>query len=59
MDKPREGIAKKKLIRRIIMGVVALAVIGSASYVLGNLTPVAPTFQLDQCFSHFFVSLLR
>ena len=29
MDKPREGIAKNKLIRRIIMGVVALAAIGS------------------------------
>ena len=28
MDKPREGIAEKKLIRPIIMGVAALAAIG-------------------------------
>ncbi len=45
MDKPREGIAKKKLIRRIIMGVVALGVIGSTTYVLGNLKPAAPTVE--------------
>ena len=45
MDKPREGIAKKKLIRRIIMGVLALTGIGSASYVLGNLKPAAPTVE--------------
>jgi len=45
MDKPREGIAKKKMIRRIIMGVVGLAAIGSATYMLGNLKPAAPTVE--------------
>jgi len=45
MDKPREGIAKKKMIRRIIMGVVGIAAIGSATYMLGNLKPAAPTVE--------------
>lgn len=42
MDKPREGIAKQKMIKRIILGVVALAAVGSTTYVLGNLKPAAP-----------------
>ena len=45
MDKPREGVAKQKMIRRIIVGVIALGVIGSATYVLGNLKPAAPTVE--------------
>jgi len=45
MDKPREGIAKQKMIKRIILGVVALGVIGSTTYVLGNLKPAAPTVE--------------
>jgi len=45
MDKPREGIARQKMIKRIILGVVALGVIGSATYVLGNLKPAAPTVE--------------
>jgi len=45
MDKPREGIARQKMIKRIILGVVALGVIGSTTYVLGNLKPAAPTVE--------------
>ncbi|MBY0506583.1 MAG: HlyD family efflux transporter periplasmic adaptor subunit [Bryobacteraceae bacterium] len=45
MDKPREGIAKQKMIKRTILGVVALGVVGSMSYVLGNLKPAAPTVE--------------
>lgn len=49
MDKPREGIAKKKLIRRIIMGVVAVAAIGSASYVRGNRNRLPPRWRRQRC----------
>ncbi len=45
MDKPREGIAKKKLVRRIILSVLGLGVIGSTTYVLGKLEPAAPTVE--------------
>ena len=45
MDKPREGIAKQKMIRRIIFGVIGLGLIGSTTYVLGKLEPAAPTVE--------------
>jgi HlyD family secretion protein len=45
MDKPREGIAKQKMIRRIIFGVIGLGLIGSTTYVLGKLEPAAPSVE--------------
>jgi HlyD family secretion protein len=45
MDKPREGVARKKLIQRIVIGVVLLAAAGSATYMLGKLKPAAPTVE--------------
>lgn len=45
MDKPREGVARKKLIQRILIGAVLLGLIGSATYMLGKLKPAAPTVE--------------
>jgi HlyD family secretion protein len=42
MDIPRKSAAKKRLIRRIVISVVGLAVIGVISVLLGRLKPAAP-----------------
>ena len=46
MDKPREGVARKKLVKRIIWAVVALVALGGATYGLGKLKPAAPTVEM-------------
>ncbi|MBI2689732.1 MAG: HlyD family efflux transporter periplasmic adaptor subunit [Acidobacteria bacterium] len=47
MDVPREGAAKKRLIKRIIAGVVVLAVAGGVTYWLGKLQPAAVTVEFS------------
>ncbi len=45
MDVKREGVAKKKMIKRIIITVVTLAVVGGISWQLSKLKPAAPTVE--------------
>lgn len=47
MDVPREGAAKKRLIRRIIAGVVVLAVAGGVTFWLSKLQPAAVTVEFS------------
>jgi HlyD family secretion protein len=47
MDVPRKSAAKKRLIKRIVFGVIALAAIGAISIVLARLKPAAPTVELS------------
>jgi len=42
MDVPREGAARKRLIKRIVLGGIALAVIAGVSLGLSRLKPAAP-----------------
>jgi HlyD family secretion protein len=43
MDIPRESFARQKKIRRIILGIVGLALIAGVTYGLSQLKPAAPT----------------
>lgn len=45
MDIKREGIGKKKLIRRVVLGVVAVAAIAGTTYGLSRLKPAAPNVE--------------
>jgi HlyD family secretion protein len=47
MDVKREGVAKKKLIRRIILGVLVLAAIPVITVGLNRLKPAAPTVEMS------------
>jgi HlyD family secretion protein len=47
MDVIRKSSAKKRLIKRIVTGVVILAVIGAITYALGRLKPAAPGVELS------------
>lgn len=47
MDVPRKSAAKKRLIKRIIIGVVLLAGVGAVSLVLARLKPAAPGVELS------------
>src|SRR6187549_1943301 len=47
MDVPREGAAKKKLIRRIIAGVVVLGVAGGITFWLSKLQPAAVSVEFS------------
>jgi HlyD family secretion protein len=47
MDVIRKDAAKKRLIRRIIIGVVILAAIGAITFALGRLKPAAPGVELS------------
>jgi HlyD family secretion protein len=44
-DVKREGVAKKKMIKRIIISVITLAVVGGISWQLSKLKPAAPTVE--------------
>lgn len=46
MDVPRQSAARKKRIRRIIMGAVVLIGAGAVTVALGRLKPAAPTVEL-------------
>src|SRR6516164_4110868 len=43
MDIPRKDASRKRLIRRIVMGVVVVSVVVGTSYALKRLKPAAPT----------------
>jgi HlyD family secretion protein len=45
MDVPRTGVARKKLIRRIIYGVILLVTIPLITWALSRLQPAAPTVE--------------
>jgi HlyD family secretion protein len=45
MDIKREGIGRKKLIRRVVLGVVAAAALGATTYGLSRLKPAAPNVE--------------
>jgi HlyD family secretion protein len=47
MDVPRKSAAKKRLIKRIVIGVVLLAGVGAVSLVLSRLKPAAPGVELS------------
>jgi HlyD family secretion protein len=47
MDVKREGVAKKKLIRRIILGVLVLAAIPVVTVGLNRLKPAAPSVEMS------------
>jgi len=47
MDVPRKSAAKKRLIKRIVIGVVLLAGVGAASLVLARLKPAARSVELS------------
>ncbi len=47
MDVPRKSAAKKRLIKRIVIGVVLLAGVGAVSLVLARLKPAAPGVELS------------
>jgi HlyD family secretion protein len=47
MDVPRKSAAKKRLIKRIIFGVVILAAIPAITILLGRLKPAAPGVELS------------
>jgi len=45
MDIKREGIGRKKLIRRVVLGVVAVAALGATTFGLSRLKPAAPNVE--------------
>ncbi len=45
MDIKREGVGRKKLIRRIALGVFAVAALGATTYGLSRLKPAAPSVE--------------
>ena len=45
MDKPREGAARKRTIRRIIYGAIVLCVVPLITIGLNRLKPAAPTVE--------------
>ena len=45
MDKPREGAARNRLIRRIVTTVVVVLVVGATTVALSRLKPAAPTVE--------------
>ncbi len=45
MDVKREGVAKKKMIKRVIYIILTLAVVGVISWRLSLLKPAAPTVE--------------
>ncbi len=45
MDVPRKGVARQKMIRRIIYGVIAAAAIPAITVALSRLKPAAPTVE--------------
>src|SRR6202451_1078545 len=45
MDVKREGVAKKKMIRRIIITTLTVAAVGAISWQLSKLKPAAPTVE--------------
>lgn len=45
MDIKREGIGRKKLIRRVVLGVVAVAALVATTFGLSRLKPAAPTVE--------------
>jgi HlyD family secretion protein len=47
MDVPRKSAAKKRLIKRIVIGVVLLIGVGAVSLVLARLKPAAPGVELS------------
>jgi len=47
MDVPRKSAAKKRLIKRIVIGVVLLAGVGAVSLVLARLKPAARSVELS------------
>ena len=47
MDVPRKSAAKKRLIKRIVLGVVLLAGVGAVSLVLARLKPAARSVELS------------
>jgi HlyD family secretion protein len=48
MDVQRYGVARKKLIRRIIFGVFALIAVVGITYALSRLEPAAPSVERDR-----------
>ena len=47
MDVPREGAAKKRLIRRVIAGVIVLGVAGAITFWLSKLQPAAVSVEFS------------
>ena len=47
MDVPREGAAKKRLIRRVIAGVIVLGVAGGITFWLSKLQPAAVSVEFS------------
>ncbi len=45
MDIKREGVGRKKLIRRIALGIFAVAALGATTYGLSRLKPAAPSVE--------------
>src|SRR5436190_6066334 len=45
MDIKREGVGRKKLIRSILLGIVAVAALGATTYGLSRLKPAAPNVE--------------
>ena len=45
MDKPREGVARARLIRRIVTTVLVVLAVGATTVALSRLQPAAPTVQ--------------
>ncbi len=45
MDIKREGVSRRKLIRRVVLGVVAVAALGATTYGLSRLKPAAPNVE--------------
>lgn len=45
MDIKREGVGRKKLIRRIALGIFAVAALGATTYGLSKLKPAAPSVE--------------
>jgi len=45
MDIKREGIGRKKLIRRVVLGVVVVAALGATTFGLSRLKPAAPNVE--------------
>lgn len=48
MDVQRHGVARKKMIRRIILGVFALIAVVGITYALSRLEPAAPSVERDR-----------
>jgi HlyD family secretion protein len=47
MDNPRKSAAKKRVIRRILMSVLLVGIVGVVSVVLGRLKPAAPPVEMS------------